>query len=220
MPYDVCVIGLGRIGLPLALSFADAGLSVLGVDNDPERLAAIARAADAVQGAGHRRAARARATWTSPTRAADAAQADAIVLTLGTPALSHIEIDMGDIRAVLDDLLPHAARGPPARAALDGRARHDRVRRRLPGEAARLPRRRGHLRRARARADRRRPLHGGDRHAAVHRRRRRRGAPASAPRGCSSRSARRSCRPRRCRPSWRRSGPTSCATRRSRCRTC
>jgi len=38
--------------------------------------------------------------------AADAAQADAIVLTLGTPALSHIEIDMGDIRAVLDDLLP------------------------------------------------------------------------------------------------------------------
>jgi UDP-N-acetyl-D-mannosaminuronic acid dehydrogenase len=40
------------------------------------------------------------------SRAADAAQADAIVLTLGTPALSHIEIDMGDIRSVLDDLLP------------------------------------------------------------------------------------------------------------------
>ena len=38
MPYDVCVIGLGRIGLPLALSFADAGLSVLGVDNDTKRL--------------------------------------------------------------------------------------------------------------------------------------------------------------------------------------
>jgi UDP-N-acetyl-D-mannosaminuronic acid dehydrogenase len=28
------------------------------------------------------------------------------VLTLGTPTFSHIEIDMGDIRAVLDDLLP------------------------------------------------------------------------------------------------------------------
>jgi UDP-N-acetyl-D-mannosaminuronic acid dehydrogenase len=36
----------------------------------------------------------------------DAAQADAIVLTLGTPALPHVEIDMGEIRAVLDDLLP------------------------------------------------------------------------------------------------------------------
>ena len=132
---------------------------------------------------------------------------------------SHIEIDMGDIRAVLDDLLPAPARGPPARAALHRRARDDRVRRRLPGEAARLPRRRGHLRRPRAGADRRRPLHGGDRDAAVHRRRRRRRARPSAPRACSSRSARRSCRPRRCRPSWPRSGPTSCATRRSRCPT-
>jgi UDP-N-acetyl-D-mannosaminuronic acid dehydrogenase len=35
-----------------------------------------------------------------------AAQADAIVLTLGTPSFSHIEIDMRDIRSVLDDLLP------------------------------------------------------------------------------------------------------------------
>ncbi len=39
MGYDVSVIGLGRIGLPLALSFADAGLSVLGVDNDQDRIA-------------------------------------------------------------------------------------------------------------------------------------------------------------------------------------
>ena len=41
MRYDVSVIGLGRIGLPLALSFAEAGLSVLGVDTDRERLATI-----------------------------------------------------------------------------------------------------------------------------------------------------------------------------------
>src|SRR3954463_11131604 len=41
-----------------------------------------------------------------PPLAPDAGQADAIVLTLGTPAMSHIEIDMGAIRAVLDDLLP------------------------------------------------------------------------------------------------------------------
>src|SRR5919202_1919308 len=39
-------------------------------------------------------------------RAADAAGASAIVLTVGTPTFSHIEIDMGDIRSVLDDLLP------------------------------------------------------------------------------------------------------------------
>ena len=41
MDYDVSVIGLGRVGLPLAICFADRGLRVLGIDNDPERTAAV-----------------------------------------------------------------------------------------------------------------------------------------------------------------------------------
>ena len=41
MSYDVAVIGCGRVGLPLALAFADHGLRTLGVENDPERLKAI-----------------------------------------------------------------------------------------------------------------------------------------------------------------------------------
>src|SRR4051794_5174415 len=39
-------------------------------------------------------------------QAADAATAQAIVLTLGTPSFSHVEIDISAIRSVLDDLLP------------------------------------------------------------------------------------------------------------------
>ena len=38
---DVSVVGLGRVGLPLALSFADRGLRVIGIDNDPARLGAV-----------------------------------------------------------------------------------------------------------------------------------------------------------------------------------
>jgi UDP-N-acetyl-D-mannosaminuronic acid dehydrogenase len=105
MRYDVSVIGLGRIGLPLALSFADAGLTVLGVDKDADRLAAIGERRMPFKEPGTDELL-ARVDLQLSSRAADAAQADAIVLTLGTPALSHIEIDMGDIRAVLDDLLP------------------------------------------------------------------------------------------------------------------
>ena len=41
MGIDVAIIGLGRVGLPLALSFADAGLRVLGIDRDADKLAAI-----------------------------------------------------------------------------------------------------------------------------------------------------------------------------------
>src|SRR4051795_6412853 len=105
MPYDVAIIGTGRVGLPLALSFADAGLSVLGVDNDAERLGALRERRMPFKEPGTDELL-ARVDLALTPHAADAAQADAIVLTLGTPALSHIEIDMGDIRSVLDDLLP------------------------------------------------------------------------------------------------------------------
>ena len=110
MGYDVSVIGLGRIGLPLALVFADAGLKVLGVDTDAERLAAVRERRMPFKEPGTDEVL-ARVELDVSERAAEAAQADAIVLTLGTPALSHIEIDMGDIRTVLDDLLPHLRAG-------------------------------------------------------------------------------------------------------------
>jgi UDP-N-acetyl-D-mannosaminuronic acid dehydrogenase len=110
MRYDVCVIGLGRVGLPLALSFADAGLSVLGVDNDADRLAALRAGRMPFKEPGTDELL-ARTELDLSHRAADAAQARAIVLTLGTPSFSHIEIDMGDIRSVLDDLLPLLSEG-------------------------------------------------------------------------------------------------------------
>jgi UDP-N-acetyl-D-mannosaminuronic acid dehydrogenase len=102
---DVSVIGLGRVGLPLALCFADAGLSVLGVDKEADRLDAVrsGRMPFKEPGADELLS---RVTLELSAHAADAAQADAIVLTLGTPSFSHIEIDMGAIRSVLDDLLP------------------------------------------------------------------------------------------------------------------
>lgn len=105
MSYDVSVIGLGRVGLPLALCFADAGLRVLGVDKDAERLDALRAGRMPFKEPGTDELL-ARVGLDVTPHAADAARADAIVLTLGTPMFSHIEIDMGDIRSVLDDLLP------------------------------------------------------------------------------------------------------------------
>jgi UDP-N-acetyl-D-mannosaminuronic acid dehydrogenase len=103
--YDVSVIGLGRVGLPLALCFADAGLRVLGVDKDADRLDALRARRMPFKEPGTDELLTRVGLDVTP-HAADAAQADAIVLTLGTPTFSHIEIDMGDIRSVLDDLLP------------------------------------------------------------------------------------------------------------------
>jgi len=114
MPYDVAVIGLGRVGLPLAIAFADHGLSVLGIDKQAERLDTVSDGRMPFKEPGTAEAlgrALAAGRLDLSERAADAAQADAIVLTLGTPSFSHIEIDMSDIRTVLDALLPHLREG-------------------------------------------------------------------------------------------------------------
>jgi UDP-N-acetyl-D-mannosaminuronic acid dehydrogenase len=103
------VIGLGRVGLPLALCFADGGYRVLGVDHAPTILECLRSGRmpfdepgaqemlERVQAAGR---------LELSDRAADAARAEDIVLTIGTPSFSHIESDLSQVRAVVDDLLP------------------------------------------------------------------------------------------------------------------
>jgi UDP-N-acetyl-D-mannosaminuronic acid dehydrogenase len=105
----ISVIGLGRVGLPLALCFADRGLRVLGIDNDQSVLASIRAGRMPFNEAGTqalldrvRRTGRLELT----DRAADAAQADDIVITIGTPSFSHVESDLRQVRAAVDDLLP------------------------------------------------------------------------------------------------------------------
>jgi UDP-N-acetyl-D-mannosaminuronic acid dehydrogenase len=105
---DVAVVGLGRVGLPLALSFADRGLTVIGVDNDPDRLGAVREGTMPFEETGAQEMlARVHTSGrlSLTERVADAAGARHIVITLGTPSFSHIEIDMRDIRSALDDLL-------------------------------------------------------------------------------------------------------------------
>src|SRR5947208_10555736 len=109
---DVAVIGLGRVGLPLALAFADAGLSVIGVDNDAERLDALRAGRMPFEEPGAQEVLdRVAGRLELAERADEAHRARHIVLTLGTPAMSHIEIDLRQIRAVPDDLLPHLREG-------------------------------------------------------------------------------------------------------------
>ena len=109
MSASVAVIGLGRVGLPLALSFGDRGLDVIGV----ERQAAVLEQVGAgqmpfretdTQGVLERVLAAERFELTPLVP--EAARADHIVLTLHTPSYEHIEIDISQIRGVIDDLLP------------------------------------------------------------------------------------------------------------------
>src|SRR5947208_10420145 len=109
MAETVAIVGLGRIGLPLALSFADRGLDVIGVDREPRVLELVQDGRMPFQETGTEdllgrvlAAGRLRLTG----RIQDAAAASHVVLTLGTPTHVHIEIDVSQIRGAVDDLLP------------------------------------------------------------------------------------------------------------------
>jgi UDP-N-acetyl-D-mannosaminuronic acid dehydrogenase len=109
MQGTVAIVGLGRIGLPLALSFADRGLEVIGVEKQKQVIDLIQAGEMPFQETGmqevlERVVPTGRLSITDSIR--EAASADWIVLTLGTPTFSHIEVDISDIRGVVDDLMP------------------------------------------------------------------------------------------------------------------
>ena len=109
MSVRVAVVGLGRIGLPLVLSFADHGCDVIGIDRDQGVLDRIRTGRMPFKETGtqellERVMSGDKLDLSDQIR--DASGADYIVLTLGTPALAQIEIDVSQIRQAVDDLMP------------------------------------------------------------------------------------------------------------------
>ncbi|KGE02823.1 nucleotide sugar dehydrogenase [Pseudohaliea rubra] len=109
---SIAVVGLGYVGLPLLLRFAEAGFPVLGLDSDPEKPAALARGESYFT---HIPAERVRAAHgpgfvvTTDYGAAD--RADALILCVPTPLTQHREPDLSYVTATLSSLLPQLRPG-------------------------------------------------------------------------------------------------------------
>lgn len=113
MPMRVAIIGLGRVGLPLACVLAEAGLTVVGIDRDRQRVLQVQRGEAPFREAGLAEGlARVRAgTLTATEDHGAVADADAIVITVGTPVDDHLNPVLTDLTAVLDAVEPHLRRG-------------------------------------------------------------------------------------------------------------
>jgi UDP-N-acetyl-D-glucosamine dehydrogenase len=108
----VAVVGLGYVGLPLALRFSECGFRVIGIDTDAERVAQLARGETYVARYGAERIAQALKRGFFPsTKFSDAAKADAILICVPTPLTAQREPDLGHVRAAADALLPYLRAG-------------------------------------------------------------------------------------------------------------
>jgi UDP-N-acetyl-D-mannosaminuronic acid dehydrogenase len=111
----VAVVGLGRVGLPLAVAFVRAGFKVKGLEVDVQRRTAVELGKmpflepdtdDALD-----EAVRAGKLSASDDPAEVIPAADAIVLSVGTPLASDLRPDYAQLRSALERLAPHLRPG-------------------------------------------------------------------------------------------------------------
>ena len=108
----VGVVGLGYVGLPLALRLTEAGLRTLGFDIDPDKVATLQRGETYIKTIAPERIAAARAKAMDATADyARAAEADALIICVPTPLTAAREPDLSYVTATTEALVPHLRAG-------------------------------------------------------------------------------------------------------------
>jgi UDP-N-acetyl-D-glucosamine dehydrogenase len=93
----VGVIGLGYVGLPLAVAFATEGCEVVGVDLDPRKIAAIEAGRSYVEDVSAEDLAAVAGRIVASTRYDALAHADAVLICVPTPLTRNREPDLGPL---------------------------------------------------------------------------------------------------------------------------
>ena len=113
MKPEVAIVGAGYVGLPLAEAFAAAGVAVVLIDVDAERVAAIGRGASYVEDVAPGALASAvdAGTLTATTDYDAVREADAVLIALPTPLSPNREPDLSFIVGAVEQLAERLRRG-------------------------------------------------------------------------------------------------------------
>jgi UDP-N-acetyl-D-glucosamine dehydrogenase len=95
----VGVIGLGYVGLPLVVAFAEAGDRVVALDIDPLKVAAVGKGESYIEDVPSERLRAVLPQIRATHRYADLAQAEAVLICVPTPLSANREPDLGPLDA-------------------------------------------------------------------------------------------------------------------------
>ena len=94
---SVGIIGLGYVGLPLAVAFAEAGHRVVAVDVDASKVAAIRESSSYIEDISSERLAAVAERMHATTRYAELAQVDSVIIAVPTPLTENREPELAPL---------------------------------------------------------------------------------------------------------------------------
>jgi UDP-N-acetyl-D-glucosamine dehydrogenase len=101
---SIGVIGLGYVGLPLAVAFAETGERVVAVDVDDAKVAAVSAGESYIEDVSSERLGAVRDLITATTHYAPLARTDAVIVCVPTPLTPNREPDLSSLMAAAHDL--------------------------------------------------------------------------------------------------------------------
>jgi len=106
------IVGMGYVGQPLALRFAEAGYRVLGFDVDIQKVTELNAGHSSIEHVDDAAIAEAiKGGFGATTDLFRATEVDAIIICVPTPLNKYREPDLGFVTGTLDSLLPHLRAG-------------------------------------------------------------------------------------------------------------
>ena len=105
------IVGLGYVGLPLAVAFAEAGHDVVGYDTDPGRVDALARGESDIEDVLSERLGALSERFSATGDDAALADCGAILICVPTPLAAEREPDLAYVRASAETIARHLREG-------------------------------------------------------------------------------------------------------------
>jgi UDP-N-acetyl-D-glucosamine dehydrogenase len=94
---SIGIVGLGYVGLPLAMEFAEAGVDVIGVDVDPAKVAGLRAGRSHIEDVSDERLQAALERCRFSTRAVELHDAEAVLICVPTPLNGNREPELGPL---------------------------------------------------------------------------------------------------------------------------
>jgi UDP-N-acetyl-D-glucosamine dehydrogenase len=94
---SIGIVGLGYVGLPLAMEFAEAGMDVIGVDVDAKKMASLREGRSHIEDIPDERLSAVLERCHFSTRFVELHEAEAIIICVPTPLTANREPDLGPL---------------------------------------------------------------------------------------------------------------------------